>query len=68
MFARGKLSAKAVCTLRHRATRGGIAGPAHELALGPESHSGHFQRKLDKAFDLKGDKDRYYRVRVPHYD
>ena len=45
--AKGKLSAKDVCSLSWYAAGARIHGPANDMWLHPESSTGHFQRKLD---------------------
>jgi len=44
-----RLSAKALCTVCHWASKAGAVGAVAKFALAPDSQSGKFQRKIDDA-------------------
>ena len=65
---KNQMSARAVCTICFWAAKAGAQG-IDDFALRPDSPSGHFQRKIDKAtrVDLKEERKRAYTVPTPLY-
>ena len=63
-YLHGEISAKLVCILCYFA---GLAGIVEAVGLGlpPNNPSGHFQRKLDSALELRTDDAYLYRMGVP---
>jgi hypothetical protein len=62
----GRLTAKHLCQLSYYASRAGATGPVATYALRPDASSGHFQRHVDKAANLR-DPDQFYHLEVPGF-
>ena len=65
---KGTLSAKQCCVIAHWAAGAGACGPVSEFCLGPNSQSGHYQRKLDAYLGAKDDTKDFYYISVPGVD
>jgi len=60
----GRLTAKHLCQLSYYATQAGATGPVATYAVRPDASSGHYQRHLDKAANLRARGD-FYTINVP---
>ena len=65
----GLMNARQLCTICHWAEKGGCKGSVRDFALRPDSPTGHFQRKVDRAtgVTLSEVKKSLYRVQVPQH-
>lgn len=63
--AKGKLSAKDVCSLCWYASGARVNGPANDMWLHPDSKTGHFQRKLDTVCGFGSHVENGYTLPVP---